>query len=282
MKSLIPNSLGQMAADNPTPSSRSTAGSRPPRRPGRSARVPQLAAAGDPLPCCRPYRVCETRSVQGRAATHRDVRPIAGTLAEVYLCRCGLDPSIADTRALRFHPRCYYRDADHAPSRTYPALIAAVTDAPGVLTGAIGPGSIPRAPATRRPSRLGALLGTGVRFGALSGGGPSLLVAHGHARSADDRRPLGEPCPTGSDASMSHSIRTAPVAAARSASADAPARPGSKCSRSALVSGLQRRSPASRPPRPLRNLRHQLVPGDAARFLGAALRTRPAKESEAD
>jgi hypothetical protein len=109
-------------------------------------------------------------------------RPIAGTLAEVYLRRRGVDPSIADTRALRFHPRCHYREADDAPTRTYPALIAAVTDASGALTGAHRTWLDPASPGDKAPvssprRALGALLGAGVRFGAPSDAGPSVLAA---------------------------------------------------------------------------------------------------------
>ena len=38
--------------------------------------------------------------------------------------------------SLRFHPRCYYRPDEHAPTETWPAMIAAVTDLDGRITGA--------------------------------------------------------------------------------------------------------------------------------------------------
>ena len=38
--------------------------------------------------------------------------------------------------ALRFHPRCYYRPDEDAPTETWPAMIARVTDLDGRITGA--------------------------------------------------------------------------------------------------------------------------------------------------
>jgi hypothetical protein len=37
---------------------------------------------------------------------------------------------------LRFHPRCYYRPDEHSSTETWPAMIAAVTDLDGRITGA--------------------------------------------------------------------------------------------------------------------------------------------------
>ena len=62
-------------------------------------------------------------------------RPIAGTLVERYL-RCRAITVIAGTGLLRFHPRCYYRPDEHSPTETWPAMIAAVTDLDGRVTGA--------------------------------------------------------------------------------------------------------------------------------------------------
>jgi hypothetical protein len=95
-------------------------------------------------------------------------RPIAGTLGEAYLQHRGIYP-MADLAALRFHPMCAYRAHDTAPRETRPALIAAVTDLSGRITGiertwleASGSGKA-QVPAPRRA--LGSLLGNGVRFG---------------------------------------------------------------------------------------------------------------------
>ena len=62
-------------------------------------------------------------------------QPILGTLAELYLRNRGIT-ALHGTDALRFHPRCYYRPDERAPTETWPALIASVTDLDGRQTGA--------------------------------------------------------------------------------------------------------------------------------------------------
>ena len=62
-------------------------------------------------------------------------QPISGTIAETYLRRRGI-MAVHGFSALRFHPRCYYRPDHDAPTETWPALIAAVTDLAGTITGA--------------------------------------------------------------------------------------------------------------------------------------------------
>ena len=96
--------------------------------------------------------------------------PIAGTLAEVYLRRRGINPNVVDVGALRFHPRCFYLDGDGAPPRTFPALIAAVTDHAGAITGVHRTWLDPNAPGEKAPLEtprraMGDLLGHGVRLG---------------------------------------------------------------------------------------------------------------------
>ena len=61
-------------------------------------------------------------------------KPIAGTLAETYLRGRGIVTAPAGD-PLRFHPRCYYRPDEDSPTETWPALIAAVTDLAGTITG---------------------------------------------------------------------------------------------------------------------------------------------------
>ena len=95
-------------------------------------------------------------------------KPISGTFAEIYLRKRGIDPAIADVRALRFHPRCYYRDGDDASLRTFPALIAAVTDNESQITGVhrtwLDPyGAVEKAPISSPRRAMGNLLGSGVR-----------------------------------------------------------------------------------------------------------------------
>ena len=95
-------------------------------------------------------------------------KPIPGTVAGIYLRRRGIT-EVRDLPALRFHPSCFYRAQENAPRETWPALLAAVTDAEGVITGVLRTwlardGSDKAPLATPRRS-LGRLLGSGVRFG---------------------------------------------------------------------------------------------------------------------
>jgi len=99
-------------------------------------------------------------------------RPIFGTLAQTYLRNRGITARLEVVSELRFHPACFYRAHDGAPREAWPALIAAVTDAAGAITGVHrtwldrdGAGKAPIA-APRRA--LGHLLGNAVQFGAAS------------------------------------------------------------------------------------------------------------------
>jgi hypothetical protein len=95
-------------------------------------------------------------------------RPILGTIAETYLRSRGI-AGVDDLVSLRFHPSCYYRAHDNAPRETWPALVAAVTDLDGTMTGILRTwlardGSA-KAPLATPRKALGRLLGSGVRFG---------------------------------------------------------------------------------------------------------------------
>ena len=93
--------------------------------------------------------------------------PITGTLAEMYLRKRGLT-ALCEATALRYHPRCYYRPDESLPSQSRPALIAAVTDEAGRLTGVqrtwLDPASGRKARIETPRRALGTLLGHGVRF----------------------------------------------------------------------------------------------------------------------
>jgi hypothetical protein len=98
-------------------------------------------------------------------------RPIAGTLAEIYLRKRGITLPLAFS-SLRFHPSCYYRADKDSPLETWPALIASVTDLSGNITGVHrtwlardGRGKAGIADPRRS---MGQLLGHAVRFGAAS------------------------------------------------------------------------------------------------------------------
>src|SRR5579863_9500428 len=96
-------------------------------------------------------------------------QPIRGTLVATYLRNRGIK-AVHDTGALRFHPRCYYRPDDSSPTETWPAMIAAVTDLSGAVTGAhrtwLAPDGFGKAPVDTPRRAMGGLLGHAVRFGA--------------------------------------------------------------------------------------------------------------------
>jgi phage/plasmid primase-like uncharacterized protein len=98
-------------------------------------------------------------------------QPIAGTIAETYLRRRGI-PALHDCSSLRFHPRCYYRSDPDAPAETWPALIAAVTDLDGGITGVhrtwLNLSGSGKAPIDTPRRAMGHLLGHGVRFSVAS------------------------------------------------------------------------------------------------------------------
>ncbi|WP_342738858.1 toprim domain-containing protein [Bradyrhizobium sp. B117] len=99
--------------------------------------------------------------------------PIEGTLAEAYLQRRGI-ACINHGGSLRFHPRCYYRPDEHSSTETWPAMIGAVTDLEGRITGVhrtwLDPHGFDRvrlgkAPIDTPRRAMGDLLGNAVRFG---------------------------------------------------------------------------------------------------------------------
>ncbi|MGA7808779.1 DUF7146 domain-containing protein [Bradyrhizobium sp.] len=95
-------------------------------------------------------------------------KPIAGTIVETYLYGRGIT-HLHGTDSLRFHPRCYYRPEADAPTETWPAMIAAVTDLKGHITGAhrtwLDPSGRDKAPIDTPRRAMGHLLGHAVRFG---------------------------------------------------------------------------------------------------------------------
>ena len=81
-------------------------------------------------------------------------QPISGTIAETYLRIRGIT-ALHGTGAIRFHPRCYYRPDADSPTETWPALIAAVTDLDGKITGAHRTWLDPSGATRRRSTRRG-------------------------------------------------------------------------------------------------------------------------------
>ena len=100
-------------------------------------------------------------------------KPIERTAVEAYLRRRGIT-TLHGTDSLRFHPHCYYRPDEHSPTETWPAMIAAVTDLSGHVTGAhrtwldpdgFNEATLGKAPIDTPRRAMGDLLGHAVRFG---------------------------------------------------------------------------------------------------------------------
>ena len=97
--------------------------------------------------------------------------PVQGSVVQAYLHGRAITALRADD-PLRFHPRCYYTPSrkDLAGTRrAWPAMIAAVTDTDGAITGVhrtwIDPAASTKAPVATPRRAMGFLLGHGVRFG---------------------------------------------------------------------------------------------------------------------
>ena len=132
------------------------------------------------LPAPAPVDDAGEESVSERIARARRLwaacLPLAGTHAERYLraraiARCGF-------AALRFHPRLHYRD--EAGFRRFPALVAAVTEPGGYVTGVhrtwLDPHRPAKAPVAAPRKTLGRTYGLAVRLGRPAG---PLLVGEG-------------------------------------------------------------------------------------------------------
>jgi hypothetical protein len=121
----------------------------------------QIAPRQDRLPAPR-------GSPQSARRLYAMSRPITGTLAQTYLHSRGI-VTVPDGDPLRFHPRCYYRPDDDSPADTWPALIAAVTNLGGRITGVhrtwLDRSGQDKAPIGSPRRAMGHLLGHGVRFG---------------------------------------------------------------------------------------------------------------------
>ncbi len=103
-------------------------------------------------------------------------RPVPGTPAETYL-RARLITARLDWPSLRFHPSVWYRESEAHPREAWPALLAAVTDHDGTITGIqrswLDRTGTAKAPVADPRRALGHLLGNGVRFGSASEPAPA-------------------------------------------------------------------------------------------------------------
>ena len=122
----------------------------------------------EPLPKMPARAPAPTGSSEAARRLFAMSQPIGGTIAETYLRKRGIT-ALHGTGNLRFHPRCYYRPDDDSPTEAWPALIAAVTDLFGQITGAhrtwLAPDGSDKAPIDTPRKAMGDLLGHAVRFG---------------------------------------------------------------------------------------------------------------------
>jgi hypothetical protein len=122
-----------------------------------------------PVPASTPrQRFADRGSPDAARRLFAMARPIAGTLADRYLAGRGILLERRE-RALRFHPSCYYRDLATGETLTLPALIAAVTDLDGRITGVqrtwLDPGGAGKAPVTDPRRSLGHIFSNGIWLG---------------------------------------------------------------------------------------------------------------------
>ncbi|MER8403127.1 DNA primase, partial [Mesorhizobium sp. M1348] len=128
--------------------------------------LPRAEPYGTPKPVRTPVPAGSPEAARRLFAMSQ---PIRRTLVETYLRNRGIR-TVRDAGSLRFHPRCYYRPEGDGPTETWPAMIAAVTDLEGRITGAhrtwLALDGSGKAPVDTPRRAMGGLLGHAVRFGA--------------------------------------------------------------------------------------------------------------------
>lgn len=214
-------------------------------------------------------------------------RPLSGTLADNYLRERGILHAGGE-KSLRFHPGCFYRDLESGRTFVFPALIAAVTDLAGTITGVhrtwLDPDGDGKAHVADPRRSMGGLLGNGVRFGFEAGKPvPVMAAGEGLETIASLRMMLPEmPMVAATSANHLAALKLPPGGARLyiAADADAAGRHGiERLSRGAQAAGivvlvlrpelgdfnedLRRLGPD----RLTASLRDQLVPDDACRLL---------------
>lgn len=139
-----------------------------------------------PPPPDAPRNPAPTKAPTGSPESARRLwaasKALSGSIASFYLAgRSIIDVLPSDP--LRFHPHCFYRPSeDDAPGGrpAWPAMIAAVTDLAGAITGVhrtwLDPETMDKAPVAFPRRAMGHLLSHGVRFGAA---GPVMTAGEG-------------------------------------------------------------------------------------------------------
>ena len=157
--------------------------------------LPRFTPAPDSR-SARPREPVRRNSPDAARRLFAGARPITGTLAETYLRTRGVTAPVGDLWSLRFHPACYYREADDDEPQRWPALLAAITDVDGTITAVhriwLDRDGCRKAPVGDPRRSLGSQLGGGVRLGLI---GDVLAVGEGvetmlSLRSALPRMPV--------------------------------------------------------------------------------------------
>ncbi|NYF33626.1 toprim domain-containing protein [Sphingopyxis sp. JAI108] len=131
-----------------------------------------------PLPQEEKRNPSPTKARRGTAEAARRLwaasKTIAGSPGAACLAK-RLIVSVDAADPLRYHPQCFYRPSRDDPPGgrpAWPAIIAAVTDLAGGITGVhrtwFDPETMAKAPVACPRRAMGNLLGNGVRFGAVA------------------------------------------------------------------------------------------------------------------
>lgn len=124
----------------------------------------QPATSSNPMPAAR------NSPLAARRLFHAS-EPLIGTLGERYLRGRAITAPL-DHTALRYHPSCYTRSGAPPHITQHPAIIAAVTDVSGSITGALriylDPITGSKALLAYPRKSMGNILGHGIRLGPLS------------------------------------------------------------------------------------------------------------------
>ncbi|PZM12936.1 DUF7146 domain-containing protein [Rhizobium tubonense] len=175
-----------------------------------------VSSRRDDTPDSRP---AERPAAERARRLFRMTERLSGTLADSYLRQRGILRASLHP-ALRFHPSCYYRDLASGRTSSYPALIAAVTDQAGTITGVhrtwLDPEGNGKARVEDPRRALGGLLGNAVRF-RFPVHGPVPVMAAGEGLE--------------SMLSLSHVMPGMPMVSALTANHLAAFRPPAKCLR---------------------------------------------------
>src|SRR4051812_35029423 len=109
-------------------------------------------------------------SAENARRLFRAGKPSAGTPAAAYLARRGLIG--INAMVLRYHPSCFYKASDDAPTEAWPALLAAITDLQGSVMGVhrtwLDRSGSGKAPIAEPRKSMGHQIGNGVRFSGLA------------------------------------------------------------------------------------------------------------------